>query len=750
MASDNHVIATGRYKLAKDGWSEINRKAKEDLVFLSDEQYAQWNPSVANARATVGRPVVEIDQLTQYVHQVSNDIRMNTPTINVIPVGDGDQETAEIIQGRIKAIEYKSNADAAYDMAADFSIKSSIGYIRVDHDYINDRGFEQELLIKRVVNPQSIMIDPTSIEPDGSDAKWGFALEEISCGEFKRRYPNASPISFGEDELRLIPNAETVTIAEYFYIEDGEEEIGLLNDGSVQPIVKGKKYKTTRKVKRPRVMRQWLAGDDELTEPSPFPGKYIPLVPVYGEESWVGGKRHLLSLIRKAKSSAMMYNELKSSELEILMKQLQSPVMAAVGQMRGFEGDWKTPDKAMVLYFHQTDANGQPCPPPQRLIAPTVSQGYAAASMDAENNIKKSLGMYSAAVGNREGDSSGKALMQLEQSSDLATLHFADNLTRSITQVGKILVCALPEIEDTARVVSTIGKEDEMKPVGINGKRVEGQERDYYFKGDFDVRVVTGASFTTQRQQAATFYGDLVGKMPDLMPVIGDLVFKYNDAPGAQAISNRLKKLVDPKLLDKSEREDEQDPSIAALTAEATQGMQLAKQEIDALNMQLQQIEAQKQTDELKRQADAVKAQIAQLKTNEIIANQAIELQQKDLEIQRLKAMDDVKAAATTQAPAPKPSGGLPDGFQVTPTPDYLAMKDAHHSQELEATTQNTAVIVQGIQGVIGMLAEQTQATREQAAAAAAQAQATMQLNATIAKPKRIQFDGDNNPIGIQ
>lgn len=747
MASDNHVIATGRYKLAKDGWSEINRKAKEDLVFLSDEQYAQWNPSVANARATVGRPVVEIDQLTQYVHQVSNDIRMNTPTINVIPVGDGDQETAEIIQGRIKAIEYKSNADAAYDMAADFSIKSSIGYIRVDHDYINDRGFEQELLIKRVVNPQSIMIDPTSIEPDGSDAKWGFALEEISCEEFKRRYPNASPISFGEDELRMIPNAETVTIAEYFYIEDGEEEIGLLNDGSVQPIVKGKKYKTTRKVKRPRVMRQWLAGDDELTEPSPFPGKYIPLVPVYGEESWVGGKRHLLSLIRKAKSSAMMYNELKSSELEILMKQLQSPVMAAVGQMRGFEGEWKTPDKAMVLYFHQTDASGQPCPPPQRLIAPTVSQGYAAASMDAENNIKKSLGMYSAAVGNREGDSSGKALMQLEQSSDLATLHFADNLTRSITQVGKILVCALPEIEDTARVVSTIGKEDEMKPVGINGKRVEGQERDYYFKGDFDVRVVTGASFTTQRQQAATFYGDLVGKMPDLMPVIGDLVFKYNDAPGAQAISNRLKKLVDPKLLDKSEREDEQDPQIAALTAEATQGMQLAKQEIDALNMQLQQIEAQKQTDELKRQADAVKDQIAQLKTNEIIANQAIELQQKDLEIQRLKAMDDVKAAAPQ---APKPSGGLPEGFQVTPTPDYLAMKDAHHSQELEATTQNTAVIVQGIQGVIGMLAEQTQATREQAAAAAAQAQATMQLNATIAKPKRIQFDGDNNPIGIQ
>jgi len=749
MASDNIKIATDRYKLAKDGWSEINRKAVEDLTFLSDEQYAQWNPSVANARATVNRPVVEIDQLTQYVHQVSNDIRMNTPTIVVIPTEDGDQELAEITQGRIKAIEYKSNADAAYDMAADFSIKSSLGYIRVDHDYVSDKGFEQELRIKRVVNPQSIMIDPTSIEPDGSDARWGFALEEMPVEEFLR-YPNCAPISFGDESMRAIPNTDTITIAEYFYIEDGEEELGLLNDGSTSPVVKGKKYKSTRKVKRPKVMRQWLSGDDELTEPSPFPGKYIPLVPVYGEESWVGGKRHLLSLIRKAKSSAMMYNELKSSELEILMKQLQSPVMAAVGQMRGFEDDWKQPDKAMVLYYHQTDVMSVPCPPPQRLIAPTVSQGYAAASMDAENNIKKSLGMYSAAVGNREGDSSGKALMQLEQSSDLATLHFADNLTRSITHVGKILVCALPEIEDSPRIVNTIGKEDEMKPIGINGKRVDGQERDYAWNPDQDVRVITGASFTTQRQEAAAFYQDVIKILPPEVSVnLLDLVFKYNDAPGAQAASARMKKMVDPKLLDKSEREEgEQDPQIQALTAEATQVMQVAQQEIQQLQQQLAEMQAQEQTAQLKAAQDGVKAQIAQLKTNETIASQALALQQKDLEIQRLKAIDEVKATATPQNP--QPSGGLPEGFQVTPTPEYIAQKDAHHQAELQVKAQSISSIEQVAQGIIAMLAEQTMATREQTMAVQQQAQATAQLNATVAKPKRVQFDNQNNPIGIQ
>ena len=122
---------------------------------------------------------------------------MNTPSINVIPhSGGADIETAEIFQGKIRDIEQSSNGDDAYDYAVNSAIKGSIGFLRVDHRYKDDESFAQELYIERVVNPFSVMIDPSSVAPDGSDAKCGWVLDEISKEEFEKKYKGFSPVSF--------------------------------------------------------------------------------------------------------------------------------------------------------------------------------------------------------------------------------------------------------------------------------------------------------------------------------------------------------------------------------------------------------------------------------------------------------------------------------------------------------------------------------------------------------------------------
>ena len=715
MATDILEKAEKHYKKAKDGWSEILTKARDDLHFLSDEPFSQWDEKEANARVTVGRPVLEVDQLSQFIHQVVNDIRMNTPAVKVIPEGEGsDVETAEVISGRIKAIEYKSNADSAYDMAAEFAVKSSIGFIRVDHDYVNDSGFEQELKIKRVINPAAVLLDPDSIEPDGCDAKYGFVLDEITKAEFERLYPDKTPCSFGEENPNKTPqDDDKITIAEYFVIDDTIEERGLLEDGTAEKYDGRKQYKSTRKIRKPKVLRYKLSGEDELEETS-FPGKYIPLVPVYGEEAWVEGKRRLHSLIRKSKSSQRAYNMLKSSETEILLKQQQAPVQAAVGQMRGFEEDWKKPEKAMVLYYHQTDAAGQPAPAPQRLNPPVVSSGFANASLDAENNIRKTLGMYNAGVGKREGQSSGIALKQLERSGDMASFHFGDNLIRSIAHVGKILVYALPEVEDTARIVNTINSEDEHKMVGINGAMTEGQERTYNLKGGtWGVRVIAGPSFTTQRQEAAAYYGEVIKSAPDLMPVIGDLVFKYQDAPGSQAISSRLKKLVDPKLLDESERDKNQpDPAIAQLTQQLQQVAQEAAAQIQQLQAQLdnKQGEQQIKAGELQIKAEETKIKQAELQIKLVEAqkpdtpvDKSVELRKADIEeykaredsknntLQNLIEIEKLKLEALKLQPQP-----VQQAEEGAPLIDTSA-QDAERAAQLAAISQNIEELTRAI-----------------------------------------------------
>ena len=100
--------------------------------------------------------------------------------------------------------------------------------------------------------------------------------------------------------------------------------------------------------------------------------------------------------------------------------------------------------------------------------------------------------------------------------------------------------CAIPEIYDTARTIRIFGEEDEPKEIGINGQMVKDQEESFDLrKGKYDTKVLTGAAFTTPRQEAAAFFNSIVEKRPELMETMGDLLFKNSDFAGAQAMAER-------------------------------------------------------------------------------------------------------------------------------------------------------------------------------------------------------------------
>ncbi len=723
-------IALEQYNNAKDVWSEIYEKAKDDLHFMSDEPYAQWNEDEANDRTKIGRPALQIDQLGQFIHQVENDIRMNTPTINVIPnMGGADQETADIFKGLIKNIEYKSKADAAYDTAASNAIRCSIGFIRVDTCYCDDKSFEQELIIQRVVNPLSIYIDPTSTEPDGSDAMYAFAMEEISRKDFERLYPDASPVSFGDEKPALdIKDNDKITIAEYFKIEDDTLEMGLNDAGDAEIYDESKTYKSKRKVKKRRVLRYKLANQDVL-EKTTFPGKYIPIVPVYGEEVWIEGKRNLYSLIRKSKSSQRMYNLWASLETELLTKQQQAPVMAAVGQMEGFEDDWKKPEKAMVLYYKQTDVNGDPAPQPQRIQPPQIPTGIVNARRETVDDIKATLGMYNASIGQRSNETSGVAIDARKKEGDVATFHFADNTVRGVTQVGKVIVCAAPEVYDTARLINITTEEDQNQTIGINGTMAQDQERAYDLtKGSYDVRVVTGPSFTTQRQEAAQFYSQLIQAMPDLMPVIGDLVFKYQDTPGSQAISNRLRKLVDPKLLTPEEQQENQgDPQVMQLQQQLQQVTQQAQAQIAELQSQLKNKDADtmvKMADvKVKEQEVAVKGEEVKVKAADVKLKYLQTLQPQDAQTMAKDSTSDTAAqpqvddsiemlhAKIQNKQAEQQRQEQESAAQQQMMLEMQQQQQQQEAMEAQMKIEQTQAVINALGGIQQQIAAQTQVT---------------------------------------
>lgn len=667
----------------KQAHSSVYNAALDDLRFQGDDDSAQWNDEDYNGRVTSGRPALTLDKLGQFTRQVANQIRMNTPTISVFQSdGAPDDDTANILKGLIKNIEYVSSADDAYDTAVLSAIRCSIGFIRVDHDYTDDDSFTQDLKIDRVVNPLSCWLDSDSIKADGSDAKHGFIAEQMKVSEFKRKYKGKEPVSFetGKKEGGDLEEGDYITIVEFFKIDEKECEICDYGDGvGIPRNDEMGEPAQTRTVQKRTVKRYKMSGADILEETT-FPGEYIPLVPVYGEEMWIEGRRNLFSLIRKAKTAQQMHNYWKSLETELLQKQPQAPIMAAEGQTEDYAEDWLNPGKTMVLRYKQTDLEGNPAPMPQRLIPPQTPTGVFQASLTTVDDIKSAMGMYGSSIGQQTNETSGIAIQRRKQEGEVGTYHFGDNLVKAITHVGRILVSAIPEIYDTPRIINIVGAEDEDTKVGINGEVVDEKQENHYdlTQGKYNVRVATGASFTTMRQESADFMSQIVQSQPEIMQIAGDIVFKNMDIPGAEALAERIKKTIPPELLgeDGEGGEADQDPEKAQLMQqlqEAVSNIQAMQQQVAQMEEQLKskqgELQIKAQSEQSKAEYDRMKLELEAMKLDldkqesefdAGIKEQEMALKAEELELKKLEVLGKL---AGEQEPQLIPEMESPDNY---------------------------------------------------------------------------------------
>jgi hypothetical protein len=589
----------------------------------------QWTDRELRLRGGIAN-CLSVPVLPQYIHQVVNDMKMNTPSINVLPgEGGGDKETAKILKGLIRNIEYKSKSDSVYDTAGDYAVRGGFGFIGVDHDYISDESFLQELKLRRFQNPQSVYIDMNSVEIDGSDAEIAFVLEEITKADFEEKYPGKQFISFDGDPKET--TADVINICEVFVKKYEMVTKALDVTGMVD--AEEEEVRKTRKIKKTKIYRYKFSGGD-LLEETTFPGKFIPVVPCYGEEVWVDGDRKLLSLISLAMDAQRRLNKWATKESDLLDMAPISPVQAPVGSVEDFMDEWGSPGSVNVMRYKMFDDNGNPLNKPERLPPPPIPTGFANARIGAVEDVKAALGMYNASIGQRSNETSGVAINARKIEGEVATYHFADNRNKAIEQVGRILVSAIPEIYDTDRIIRIIGEEDNAVTVGVNGAPMqEGQEALFDLRtGQYDVRVSTGASYTTKRQEAAALLGDALAANPALMGVMGDLYFKNLDVAGAEAIAARVRKTIPKELI----ADEEVEKGQQAVDPEK----ELMAQQLEQMNAQMQQMVAELQSKQGEEQAKIMEQQTKQAELelkaiNEQNKNQ-LEIAKLELERQRL------------------------------------------------------------------------------------------------------------------
>lgn len=628
--SDEDILARARarFTLCEESEAEIRREAVDDIKFCSGEQ---WPTDVKTARELDKRPCLTINRLTEQLRQVINEQRQNRPAIKVNPVDDeADVETAEVIQGLIRHIEYASNAEIAYDTASDSQIKGGFGYFRIITQYCDPHSFDQDIVIKRVRDPFCIYLDPNYTEPDGSDADFGFVIDSMSRDTYKRMFPdsNAGQMndwgSIGSSSGGWM-NKEEIRIAEYYEKQFKKTKIFQLDDGRVvqaDELDEGVLATLQRPgMGAPRIMNErptevceikwYKINGVDILDRTDVHGTFIPLIPVLGDEYFVNGQRKLESLIRHAKDPQRMYNYWKTAATEMIALAPKAPFIGVAGQFEGFEDQWKNANVKSLAFLQYKDvalANGQSAAPPTRNTYEPPVQAINQQSAGCVEDIKATTGIYDASLGNRAQELSGVAIQRRVSQSNISNFHFADNFKRSLRHAGDILVEWIPQVYNKAQAVRVLGSDGQQKIVRINEMFNEaGQQKGYYLgKGKYDVTIDTGPSYQTKRQEAVASMLDLTKAAPQSMQSVLDLLVRNMDWPESQKIADRLKKMLPPGIAE-SDDKTQNAPIPPAVQAQLAQSQKIMEQQSQLIAQQDDAIKTKKVEMESKERIEAMK-----------------------------------------------------------------------------------------------------------------------------------------------
>lgn len=551
--------ALKRFKLAEDAEGDNRKRGLEADRFSIGEQ---WPQTIKNDRDSDNRPCLVLNQIPKFLRQVTNDQRMNRPAINVKPVDDSSEDTAEILQGLIRHIEVSSNADVAYDMATDSQARKGWGYIRILTEYSDPKSFDQDIKIKHVKNAFTIYVDPNCQEPDYSDAKWMFVVSDMMKEDFEAEYPDSElvALNYGSigDTAPGWMDGNNIRVAEYWLVEEEQKTIYQLADGSItdqKPEDKNSILKERETTER-KVCCYKINGIEKLEE-NDWAGNYIPIVPVLGEDIDIDGKRILKGMVEDMMDPQRQYNYWTSAQTEAIALAPKAPFVLAEGQQTGYESIWNSANQKNFPYlvYKPVTIGGNLAPPPQRQTAEPPVQAMMMAVRQAAEDLKGTTGIFDANLGNRSNETSGKAIMARKQEGDVSTFHFVDNLSRALRFLGVILLDLIPKIYDAPRVIRIVHEDGTHESVPINQHFVQGQgtqnpvQKIYdVTTGKYDVVVTTGPSFMTKRMEAVDSMTSMVNSYPQLMQIAGDLLVKNMDWPGAHDVAERLKKMLPPQL----------------------------------------------------------------------------------------------------------------------------------------------------------------------------------------------------------
>lgn len=623
--------ASDRWKACKEFQGVEDERTREDIKFANGDARNSWQwPTKIYDERTAGEsnlPCLTINNTRVHNDLIINAICKNGYSVKIRPTGGkASYKSAEVMEGLVRHIQNTSRYAEQKRKVVEQQVDGGIGYILIETQYVSNKTRDQDIFLKASRDPTAVYLDPWIRQPDGLDANFGFIFERLPRKEFNRKYPQ------WKDKVGVAPvdsafsdwlSEKEVLLAKYFRkkqkkdtfvwyeMEDGtgiEKLASEIRDESgpdiykqlIEDIRSKKILGGTRPVYNDEVEWFLIAGDT-IVDKGDWAGKYIPICRCVGRELIIDNTLDRKGMTRSLIDPNRMLNYSASVGVELVALQPKAPFIAPARALEGQE-QWKTMNihGFPVILYNDVDEDApspqtQTIAPPQRIEPPRSAEGYTTQMAAAERWGMMVSGQFQAQMGENEPQaaSSGKAINERQEQGETATYHFNEHAADMDRAVGVQLLDLIPKIYDNRRTRHILDKDNERRWIQIEPDQedavieLQHEQEDeeaiqFAFNpnvGEYECVSDPGPSYATQRQEAWNAMSIVLQQNMELAAVIGDLLFKYGDFPGADEIMERLQKEIKatkPYLFDKN-----QDPSVLALQA---QGQKLA-----ALNGELVQ-----------------------------------------------------------------------------------------------------------------------------------------------------------------
>jgi len=458
-------------------------KANEDMRFVGVTG-GMWEGFLDNQFQD--RTKLEFDQISNHLNRFIGQWNLNRIGVDFRPDDSKtSDEDAELLNGMYRADYMDGSGKLSVDNAVDEVATCGMGHFKLAAKFEDEGDPENDLQRiewRPIYNSfNTVFWDSSAKRIDKRDARRVTVLEQFTPDSFEKEYPGKEAVSafapdtreffnFESDRVDIVYVATRYEIVKkkefiYKYTNTATKQIEVYKEDDHELIKRElkddihRKFIKKRKVTTQVVWKSVFSGIEFLEPRQIIPGKWLPIVAIYGYRTYVDGVEWYYGLVRKLKDAARLYNMQVSQLAENSATAGQEVPIFDPDQMPGPIADtWADKNnKPYLLAKALRDKDGQ--------MIHSGPIGYSQPPR-LDGSTEKLMAIVPAFIESVTGGApqevidpkvSGKAIRAIQKRQDLNTQIINDNISNSIAWSGEIYQSMAAEVYNIKRMIRTQG-----------------------------------------------------------------------------------------------------------------------------------------------------------------------------------------------------------------------------------------------------------------------------------------------------